>query len=47
MPASIAQQLGELVVQACPDRVGDFLVDRVAQQGMPESCLPAGGSQQA
>ena len=46
-PASLTQQLGELVVQACPDRVGDLLVDRIAQQGVPESCSPVAGSQQA
>src|ERR1017187_6680556 len=45
--ASLTQQLGELVMQACPDRVGDLLVDRIAQQGVPESCPPVLGSQQA
>ncbi len=45
--ASLAQQLGELAVQACPDRVGDLLVNRVAQQGVPEPDPAAAGSQQA
>jgi hypothetical protein len=45
--ASLTQQVGELVMQACPDRVGDLLVDRIAQQGVPESCPPVIGSQQA
>src|SRR5450631_579449 len=45
--APLTQQLGELVMQACPDRVGDLLVDRIAQQGVPESGPPVIGSQQA
>ena len=30
--ASVAQQLGDLTVQTCPDGVGDLQVDRFAQQ---------------
>src|ERR1700735_931455 len=41
--ASRAQQQGELVVQAGPDRGRDVLVGRVAQQCVPESCLPVAG----
>ena len=45
--ASVAQQLGDLTVQTCPDGIGDLQVDRFAQQRMAEPHGPAVGSEQS